>query len=282
MDEHIIEAVGRCRVVIRDGRVIEVGEPCIEECSLAKRFAVPVTEITPEAIRRNIEGRIQQFGMCTDDRDLYADEDFVGFGASEILRCGLEEKMLDAVIIACDGAGTVVVTNPSMVQGIGGRMSGLVKTSPLLGVIRGIEEGGGIVPDKETASMDPIRGIAAAKKAGYRKIAVTVASAEMAEKVREISPDALIFTVHMTGTTHEEAEKIAAHADLVTGCASGPVRMVCGRRALVQAGTTVPVFALTAQGKEVLFRRIAQIRHPLLVTHSELPVSGERVPRPLI
>ena len=40
-DEHIIEAIGRCRVVIRDGKVVEVGEAMIKDCPLAKRFAFP-------------------------------------------------------------------------------------------------------------------------------------------------------------------------------------------------------------------------------------------------
>lgn len=281
-DEHIIEAIGRCRVVVRDGQVVEVGEPRISDCSLARRFAIPVSEMTPEAIRRNIEGRINGFGMCTENRELYADDDFVGFGASEILRCGLEEGLLDAVVIACDGAGTVIVTDPRMAQGIGGRMSGLVSTSPLPGVIRRIEEGGGIVPDKEGASMDPLRGITEAKKAGYKKLGVTVASADMAMQVRNADPDSLIFTVHMTGITDGDAEKIADCADMVTSCASGPARKICGSRALVQAGTSVPVYALTTKGKDLLFRRIAQIKYPLLVTHSTLPVFGDAVPRPLI
>ncbi|MDD2788687.1 DUF2099 family protein, partial [Methanoculleus sp.] len=62
-DEHIIEAAGRCRVVIRNGRVVEVGTPQIRDCPLARRFACPVEEITPEAIQRNIEARIRSFGM---------------------------------------------------------------------------------------------------------------------------------------------------------------------------------------------------------------------------
>ena len=55
-DEHIIEAAGRCRVVIQNGRVVEVGTPLLEDCPLARRFACPVEEMTPEANRRNFEG----------------------------------------------------------------------------------------------------------------------------------------------------------------------------------------------------------------------------------
>jgi len=74
-DEHIVEAIGRTRVVIRAGSVVEVGEPCITECPLARRFAVPVTDFTPEAIRANIENRIRSFGMCTERREVKDDRD---------------------------------------------------------------------------------------------------------------------------------------------------------------------------------------------------------------
>jgi hypothetical protein len=43
-DEHIIEAIGRCRIVIRDGKVVEVGEAVIKDCPLAQRFAHPVPD----------------------------------------------------------------------------------------------------------------------------------------------------------------------------------------------------------------------------------------------
>ena len=72
MDEHVIEAAGRCRIVVRDGVVVETGEPLIRDCPLARRFACPVTEMTPEAVRNNIQNRIETFGMCTPARELFS------------------------------------------------------------------------------------------------------------------------------------------------------------------------------------------------------------------
>ncbi len=43
IDEHILEAIGRCRVVIRNGEVIEVGEARITSCPLTKKFAHPIS-----------------------------------------------------------------------------------------------------------------------------------------------------------------------------------------------------------------------------------------------
>ena len=45
-DEHVIEAIGKCRIVIRNGVVVEVGPPLVSECPLARRFAKPVDPIT--------------------------------------------------------------------------------------------------------------------------------------------------------------------------------------------------------------------------------------------
>ena len=42
------------------------------------------SEMTPDAIRENIEGRIRTFGMCTPEREVLAGSDFVIFGASEL------------------------------------------------------------------------------------------------------------------------------------------------------------------------------------------------------
>ncbi len=134
--EHIIEAVGMTRVVIRDGKVVEVGEPKIQFCSLAKRFATPVDPITKEAVQKNIEERIKNFGMCTKDREVLDKETFVLFGASELMSTGLRTKTLYAAVICSDGAGTVIIRTPNLVQGLGGKMSGLVLTTPLPDVIK--------------------------------------------------------------------------------------------------------------------------------------------------
>ena len=62
-----------------------------------------------------------------------------------------------------------------------------------------IEQGGGIVLDREHATIDQMAGVALAYGEGYRTIAVTVAKPETAEIIRRIHPDTLIFAVHVTG-----------------------------------------------------------------------------------
>jgi putative methanogenesis marker protein 8 len=281
-DEHIIEAIGRSRIVIRDGRVVEVGETRISDCPLARRFAYPIPSITKETVKANIQHRIEAFGMCTERREILDTREFVGFGASELLSFGLRAGLIDATVLACDGAGTVIVTKPAMAQGIGGRMSGLVKTSPYSSVMDRIEQGGGIVLDREHARIDQQAGVALAVAEGYRNIAVTVANPEIAEIIRRIHPDTLIFAVHVTGLSQDEAELLVSVSDLVTSCASRTIREIAGAGALLQAGITVPIFAMTQKGKLLILEKIRQSDEQVLVKPTRLPALGDKQPSPLV
>lgn len=281
-DEHILEAIGRCRVVVRDGKVVEVGEAYIKDCPLAKRFAYPIPDLNAESVKANIEYRIESWGMCTPRREVLGSREFVGFGASEILSFGLYAGLIDAVVLACDGAGTVIVNKPALVQGIGGRMSGLVKTTPYPEVISRIEENGGIVIDKVHARLDQATGVQRAYESGFKNVAVTVALPDEAVSIREQYPDVIIFGVHVTGLNREEAEKLVSASDLVTACASGPIREIAGKRALVQAGISIPIFAMTSKGKKLIMEKISQGSEQIVVKATRLPSLGDQQPGPLV
>ncbi|MDQ1253581.1 MAG: hypothetical protein QG646_2753, partial [Euryarchaeota archaeon] len=107
---HIMELLGKTRVVVKDGKVIEVGEPEVEWCPLFAKIR-GIQRITPEEVKKNMEFRISDFGMFTDKRRLEL-EDFVGFGASEVMMTGLSRGLLDTTVTACEGAGTVISNNP--------------------------------------------------------------------------------------------------------------------------------------------------------------------------
>jgi len=280
--EHVLEAIGRCRIIIRNGKVVEVGPPLIRECPLARRFSRPVHEITPEAVRENIEHRILSFGMCSRDRQLLMSGDFVGFGASELISFGLTAGIFDAAVIACEGAGTVIAATPDLVQGIGGRMSGLVRTTPIPNVIAGIELNGGIVPFREDARIDQAEGMRVAIAEGLSKVAVTIANPGNALVIREKFPGAFIIAVHTTGITPEEAAVYASACDIVTSCASRAVREVAGPRALLQAGSSIPVFAMTKAAKDLILEKIRVTEGQVLVTGAKLPFSGDSAPEPLV
>ncbi|MDI9632675.1 MAG: DUF2099 family protein [Methanolinea sp.] len=281
-DEHVVEAIGRARVVIRGGKVVSVGEPLIWECPLARRFGKPVHPITPEAIRENMEYRIRAFGMCTPDRIVEARGDYVDFGASELLACGLESGLLSCAVIACDGAGSVIVSSPSLVQGIGGRMSGLVKTSPIAEVIQRIREKGGIVYDPARASVDQPGAVRVARAAGHERIGVTVTSATDALSIRRDFPGALVIAVHTTGVSEEDARVLVRNADIVTACASRHVRELAGPVALLQAGVSIPVFAVTPAGKDLVLEKVRRSPSQVLVKSARLPFTLGDEPRPLV
>lgn len=281
-DEHILEAIGRSRIVIRNGIIVEIGEAKITECPLAKRFAYPVPRITQEAVKANIEHRMKAFGMCTSRRDVLDTREFVGFGATELLGFASNVGLIDAAVLACDGAGTVIVRKPALIQGVGGRMSGLVSTSPIKEVIQRIEENGGIVVDKIHAALDQFSGVKRAYEEGFKKVAVTVARPEVAVRIRKEYPDAIIFGVHVTGLTEDEAKAMVAVADLMTACASKSVRKVAGAKALLQAGVSVPIFAITKRGKEIILEKIRQTDEQILIKPTQLPALGEKQPDPLV
>jgi len=280
--EHIIEAIGKCRIVIRDGAVMEVGDPVIADCPLAKRFAYPIPAITKEAVKANIEHRIKSFGMCTERRVVTDYREFVGFGASELLSFGIHTGLIDAAVLACDGAGTVIATSPELVQGIGGRMSGLVSTCPIPAVMNRIEEHGGVVLDRQTARIDQPAGVDLAVVRKFNLIAVTVADPQTAEQIRSVHPDTLIVAVHVSGLSPDSARRLVAVSDIVTSCASRPIREIAGAGALVQAGTAIPVFAMTQKGKHLIVEKMAQSPDPFLVKTTKLPVAGDAQPHPLV
>jgi putative methanogenesis marker protein 8 len=210
---------------------------------------------------------------------------FVGFGASEVMMTGLNRGLLDAAVTVCDGAGTVITANPSLVQGMGARISGLVETEPIPEVIRGITERDGVVLDPGTAAIDPLAGVFRAKEMGFRKIAVTAVEPATAAKLRALEKtenlELIIIGAHVTGLTRQETAELLQYLDIVTTCASKWVRELV--EPLAQVGTAVPLFALTQPGKELLLERAKEVTAPILVNTMPLPVLPEhKQPRDLV
>jgi len=68
----------------------------------------------------------------------------------------------------------------------------------------------------------------------------------------------------------------------MTACASKTVRQIAGAKALLQAGVSVPIFALTKRGKEIIIEKIRQTEEQVLVKPTKLPALGEKQPDPLV
>ena len=281
-DEHVMETTGRAAVTVRDGRVVSVGKPLISSCPLARKFSSPVIDMSEDEIRACIEERIRTYGMFTKDRQVLSDDDFVLFGASEILCSALKSGYIDCAVIACDGAGTVIAENPRLVQGIGGRMSGLVRTCPYPEVIGRIEECGGYVVSSADASIDQYEGVKAAYSRGFKKVAVTIADPGDAQSIRRDFPETIILAVHSTGITMRDAEILSETCDLVYRCASAAAEETARKGALAQFGRSVPVYAFTRRGKELVFEKLKNTEEQVIVSKSRLPAGEGQGPSPLV
>ncbi|MEA2033484.1 MAG: methanogenesis marker 8 protein [Euryarchaeota archaeon] len=278
-DRHVFETLGKTRVVVENGKVVEIGKPLLKYCPLWAKIR-GIKELNEKVIKENVEFRIQDFGMCTEDREVEA-EVFVGFGASETSMTALRRGLLDAAVTVCEGAGTVISPDPTLVQGIGARLSGVIETSPVKGIIKKIREKGGEILDPPR--IDQVAGLRMALCLGYERVGVTVSTAEDAEKCRAISKHAVILGVHLTGISRKDAEKIYEIADLITACASPHIRELAKEKALLQAGTAIPIFALTPAGKELLLERAKEVEAALLLNTMRLPMlPEEKQPEPLV
>jgi putative methanogenesis marker protein 8 len=260
LDEHVIEALGKSKIVIRDGKIVKIGDPQIHYCPLFEKYR-GIKKLTPTTIEENIKFRIEDFGMCTPHRILKM-KDFLSFGISETLSTLLEDKIIECAVIVCEGAGTVIINDPELVQGIGGRISGFTSTSPIQKIIDEIGRDNVLLP--EEAEIDQVEGVLKAIDLGYEKIAVTITSAKHAKKIREIEKqygdvNIYIFAVHTTGISEEDADGLFRYCDVITACASKSLRKIADKDKVFSVGASIPIYGVSKDGKDFLKRRIKKI-----------------------
>ncbi|KYC52559.1 MAG: hypothetical protein AMQ74_00689 [Candidatus Methanofastidiosum methylothiophilum] len=261
MDEHIIEALGKSKVIIRDGKVISVEEPIVDYCPLFDKYR-GIKKLTKESIKENIEFRIKDFGMCTENRK-FPSEDFLSIGASEIISTLLKNNLLDATVIVSDGCGTAIVTDPKKVEGLCGRISGVIKTSPLRTVISLVGESN--VLDPKTCEINQIKGLEKAIAKGHKRIAVTISNANELKEIRKIekknSCEVYIFGVHTSGASKDDAELFLEYGDIITGCMSENIKELANKKGIYTTKTKIPIYGPTEKGKEAIELRLKEIKN---------------------
>jgi putative methanogenesis marker protein 8 len=281
-DKHVIETLGKVRVVIENGQITEVGESEMKYCPMFHAMH-KVDELNEEFIRKNINFRIQDFGMCTPQRVIEMD-DLVTVGISEILKTNMEKGNFDCVVGACDGAGTVIMTNPRVVQGVGGRVSGLVSTTPIPEVIRNLEDKDCVVLNPETAELNQLEGLKIALDKGYKNIAITILPSPMVKEIRDYPIDddvnVYIFVAHTTGADMDEVRMLFDNADIVTACASKAIDEYADKYEPYYYGVKVPIFCASEDGRRFLDVRLEHIGKPL--TTNEYPRNKDDSPHKLI
>ena len=251
-------------VSVLDGKVIHITDPTMSYCPLASHLyegfkAVDRTnkEAIKQEIRKAIESKIKEYGLFTPHRKLLGGDVAITYGASEMLMFALRKKAIEAAVVVCDGAGTVITDNAEVVQGVGARMNSLVLTSPIRGIRDQLQElGCHVVSDNALILQE--KGVEKAIKLGYRKIAVTVSGhdADKLERIRALEDQGeitlTILLVCTTGVSEAMVEQIQRYADVVWSCASGDVRRKIGACALLQISKQIPVFVLTRKGIDLV------------------------------
>jgi len=279
--EHEIYCCG-ARVRISEKGVRVLTEPLVAYCPLHEAM-YGTKRIDREAVRKSVEMKIAGHGFCCANRTLDA-ESVVAYGASEMMRVWLQKKLIDCAVIVCEGAGTVITTDGGLVQSIGARLTGIVKTSPIREIIERIEADGGFILDKADARIDQVEGVRRAFRLGFKRVAVSVAGFQ-AKAISEITKlqagaDVLIYSVCNTCVGNTDVAHIAK-ADIACASASKILRTKIGKKALLQLGMTIPVYALSDYGKRLVLDYLAEFEDKLVIFRtSKLPYRAEnRGPR---
>ena len=196
MGRHVMEALGLCRIVVEDGKIVEISQPRLHRCPMFAKMR-GLESLTADSVRANIEFRMKDFGLFTEDRQVRGN-DIVTFGVSEILSNAIRENNLDAACIVSDGCGSAIVTDPEILQGLCGRISGIIETSPIKKVLDAVGEEN--VLDPATTPIDQIRIAEKASLRPYKRFAVTVCKGEDAEIIRRIYGDrVVVVAAHTSG-----------------------------------------------------------------------------------
>ena len=279
-DRHVIEALGKAEVVIENGKITYIGEPVVDYCSIFDN-GQHNGDLTKEFIKSNINKRIDEFGMCTPQRSIDV-EDTMSFGTSETLKTNIINGNVDCVVGACEGVGTLLIDDADLVQGVGGRVSALISTTPIDEVIDKV--GRENVLNPETAELNPLKGLEMAIERGYKNIAITIIPTEMVKDLRQHpKPEDVniyIFVAHTTNVSKKEAEMLFDYADVISGCSSINIRETAEERKPYYAGKKVPLYAVTENGKRLLNERLEYIGYELC--EKKYPQDFTQSPKPLI
>ena len=117
MSEHLLE-MAKARVKVKDGKIEVLTDPVISCCPL-RRDLYGIEKESRETVERVLQGHMQELGMYGPQRVLELQEKPVSFGASEILMDAMAEGLVDAAVVVCEGAGTVVAARPDVLQAVG-------------------------------------------------------------------------------------------------------------------------------------------------------------------
>ncbi len=255
-DLHITRKAGAL-VAISNGKVIKSETPKLKYCPLFEAL-FSQQEITQKNIEEKFQLQTEKWGMFSPQRKISDCHIIVPFGASEMIMYALKRGRVDAAVVACEGAGTVVTDDHGVVQGIGAYMNGLFYTTPIKEVVSRLKKHDAMIVS-DSAEIDQVKGVELAMEKGFKRVAVTVRGDEHESmiKIRGLmlkNPglEIIILAVCATGISALQARAIRDNADLAWACASSKIREIVGPAAMVQVGMKIPVFVLTKRGVDFI------------------------------
>ncbi len=267
------------KVLVRDCEVEVLTEPAVISCPFVKA-TYKIDRIDRNAVKMIVEDKIRKFGYFCPNRLLKSDL-AVPFGSSEMISSVMNE-LIDCAVVVCDGAGSVIAWNPELVQGIGARMNGLLKTTPIPEVIDRIRKSGGEVLSEPR--IDQVSAVKEAIKMGFKRIAVTVIGpmADEIGRLRDIERKEgiklAIFSTCNTLVPEEDMEYLEM-ADIVCASASRSIIKRIGPKALMQLGIHIPVFILTKLGRKIALKYLETMKSPILISRARMPyIVEEKLP----
>jgi hypothetical protein len=117
-DLHLVRMFS-CFVAVSNRRVTVLSDPVMSYCPLARRLyrhlgIPPHPPVGPakDLVRRSVEEKIESLGFFTPCRKLQQRSIAIPYGASEILMHALRKRTIDAAMVACEGAGSVITDAP--------------------------------------------------------------------------------------------------------------------------------------------------------------------------
>lgn len=272
------------KVLVKDREIKILTEPKIVYCPLLEML-YGIKKVDRETVKNCVKKKIENFGFCCEYR-IFDSSIVVPYGSSEIISTCMVEGLLDCAVTVCEGAGTVISGNPQLVQEIGARLTGIIRTTPIKSIIEYINSRGGVVLNELTAEIDQFKGVVKAVELGFKRIAVTVAhfDSKIIEQIRKFEKEAhvqiAIFSVCNTCASEEDVERIVNGVDVVCASASRILRERAGAKALIQLGVAIPVFALTKLGKKLILTYLMNFDEKIVVfrTHKMPYIVEERSP----
>ena len=283
MAEHMLEMAGAL-VRVRDGEIEVLTDPKVKWCPLRSGLYGHGVE-SRKTVELVLKRHMEELGMYGPHRFLELSDRPVSFGASEMIADAMRSGLVDAAVVVCEGAGTVVAARPEVVAALGAHMTGLIRTEPIEEIQAGLRERGCILLD-DRCSIDQVEGYRRALAAGFERIVVTITGKRAFEagEIRKLSSASacgqagegpVIFAVHNLCVSEEDARLLAETCDVVWGCASREVREVVGKRAKLQIGISIPVYALTDSGKRLVLNRALAFDESLVMHRATLPYGPE-------